>query len=131
MERLTSRDKFGTVINNLTVEKGRASCKDIHGKLAEYEDLEEQGRLIKLPCKIGDNYTGICQEMNHDKKGWKAVRWLDSGKIETIEIIVSMTAEKAGYNHSRNIDELGKCWFVGKNAKEEAERALEGIINNV
>ena len=23
-------------------------------KLAEYEDLEEQGRLIKLPCKLGD-----------------------------------------------------------------------------
>ena len=23
-------------------------------KLADYEDAEEQGRLIKLPCKIGD-----------------------------------------------------------------------------
>jgi len=23
-------------------------------KLARYEDLEEQGRLIKLPCKVGD-----------------------------------------------------------------------------
>lgn len=23
-------------------------------KLAEYEDLEEHGRLIKLPCKVGD-----------------------------------------------------------------------------
>jgi len=23
-------------------------------KLAEYEDLEEQGLLIKLPCKVGD-----------------------------------------------------------------------------
>ena len=22
-------------------------------KLAEYEDLEEQGRLVKLPCKVG------------------------------------------------------------------------------
>lgn len=24
-------------------------------KLKEYEDLEEQGRLIKLPCKVGDD----------------------------------------------------------------------------
>lgn len=23
-------------------------------KLADYEDLEEQGRLVKLPCKVGD-----------------------------------------------------------------------------
>lgn len=24
-------------------------------KLAEYEGLEEQGRLVKLPCKVGDD----------------------------------------------------------------------------
>ena len=28
-------------------------------KLARYEDLEEQGRLITLPCKIGDTVYGI------------------------------------------------------------------------
>ena len=28
-------------------------------KLAYYEDLEEQGRLITLPCKIGDTVYGI------------------------------------------------------------------------
>ena len=28
-------------------------------KLAYYEDLEEQGRLIDLPCKIGDTVYGI------------------------------------------------------------------------
>ena len=31
------------------------NCKtidDVIDKLAEYEDLEEQGRLVKLPCKI-------------------------------------------------------------------------------
>ena len=33
------------------------NCKtinDVIDKLTEYEDLEEQGRLIKLPCKVGD-----------------------------------------------------------------------------
>lgn len=33
------------------------NCKtidDVIDKLADYEDLEEQGRLIKLPCKVGD-----------------------------------------------------------------------------
>ena len=28
--------------------------KDCYTKLAEYEDLEEQGKLLKLPCKVGD-----------------------------------------------------------------------------
>ena len=32
-------------------------------KLGEYEDLEEQGLLIKLPCKVGDTVKGkgICK----------------------------------------------------------------------
>ena len=38
-------------------------CEEIdavYRKLKEYEDLDEQGRLIKLPCKVGDivwNYS--------------------------------------------------------------------------
>ncbi len=28
--------------------------EDMVKKLADYENLEEQGRLIKLPCKVGD-----------------------------------------------------------------------------
>lgn len=27
---------------------------DIYEKLAHYEDMEEQGRLIELPCAVGD-----------------------------------------------------------------------------
>lgn len=33
----------------------------IFQKLAEYEDLEEQGRLIKLPCKVGDTVYHVVQ----------------------------------------------------------------------
>lgn len=30
-------------------------------KLKEYEDLEEQGRLIKFPCKVGDTVYYVAQ----------------------------------------------------------------------
>lgn len=30
-------------------------------KLKDYEDLEEQGRLIKLPCKVGDTVYHVVQ----------------------------------------------------------------------
>lgn len=32
-------------------------------KLGKYEDLEEQGRLIKLPCKVGDKISLILQDL--------------------------------------------------------------------
>lgn len=34
-------------------------------KLAEYEDLEEQDRLLKLPCKIGDDVYFVPSEVNY------------------------------------------------------------------
>ena len=34
-------------------------------KLAEYEDLEEQGRLIKLPCKVGDTVWKVEEILEH------------------------------------------------------------------
>ena len=32
-------------------------------KLKEYQQLEEQGRLVKLPCKVGDNVWVIMTGM--------------------------------------------------------------------
>lgn len=33
-------------------------------KLAEYEDLEEQGRLLRLPCKVGDTVYVVTSPFN-------------------------------------------------------------------
>ena len=49
MERLTYRTIKGEAMGNSSV----ADIGDILGKLAEYEDLEEQGLLLRLPCPIG------------------------------------------------------------------------------
>nr|DAP10235.1 MAG TPA: hypothetical protein [Caudoviricetes sp.] len=57
MERLTRRSSNGTGVyatpsgEPVEWENNR---HNVLQKLAEYEDLEEQGRLIKFPCKIGD-----------------------------------------------------------------------------
>lgn len=44
-------------------------CGAAIDKLAEYENLEEQGRLIVLPCKVGDNFftcSWICSASDYD-----------------------------------------------------------------
>lgn len=48
MERLTIRDKEGNA------HATRVGYSDIIEKLAEYEDTEEKGLLVKLPCRIGE-----------------------------------------------------------------------------
>ena len=67
MNRLTDEKSILTIIGKAV--KNAGLFKDIILKLAEYEDLEEQGLLIKLPCKVGDKvYTIFCDkvyEKNH------------------------------------------------------------------
>ena len=65
MERLTDKNDVGNYFypkcfekcDGLGASRKCDKCEiatSICEKLGKYEDLEEQGRLIKLPCKIGD-----------------------------------------------------------------------------
>lgn len=66
MERLTKHDiDLGYyVLNDFAKEETWRATRtnetitvtqgDAIGKLAEYEDAEQDGRLIVLPCKVGD-----------------------------------------------------------------------------
>ena len=57
MERLTKTYEDGThgASDNLPCGENSYDYKNLLlEKLGDYEDLEEQGRLIKLPCKVGD-----------------------------------------------------------------------------
>lgn len=81
MERLTDR--------KTKLAKGgiEPSMLDVVHKLAEYEDLEEQGKLLKLPCAVGDTVYEL-QEIRH--------------RIQPFEII------------SINIGRMGETYFNWK-----------------
>ena len=56
MERLTENNP-AWIDDELWESACEPDCEEIdavYRKLKEYEDLEEQGRLVKLPCKVGD-----------------------------------------------------------------------------
>lgn len=55
MERLTESRRW------LRKSKHTDENQQLIDKLAYYEDLEEQGRLIKLPCKVGDTVYHVVQ----------------------------------------------------------------------
>lgn len=78
MERLTKRFENEITYNEnreilcseycTTCSQGAGNCetvKNMINKLVEYEDLEEQGRIIKLPCAVGDTVY-----INRSMQGW-------------------------------------------------------------
>ena len=136
MERLTIRthgsiadelvEEMGTPIDSVFVKKEmykdcrhicdkNESCDNCHlyevmCKLAEYEDAEEQGRLVTLPCKEGDEVYVL-----RDSIRGKTVL---SGKVQNIEIahrnILVITT--LGMFNAR---EFGKSVFLSEEALAE------------
>ena len=59
MERLTEYMGNGEDYESINpidtpYEYGKANLQSLINKLAAYEDAEEQGLLLRLPCKVGD-----------------------------------------------------------------------------
>lgn len=67
MERLTERTRNGkAVYKNASEENLVKNRVAVLGKLADYEDAEEQGLLLRLPCKVGDIIFVIPSQVNYD-----------------------------------------------------------------
>lgn len=75
-------------------------------KLAEYEDLEEQGLLVRLPCPIGTTVWDICgmdirirenvvSGLEYDKGG-KWFLWANEDEyLGALNVLVFLTHEEA------------------------------------
>lgn len=92
-------------------------------KLAEYEDLEEQGGLLKLPINPKKKIYSIeycCGENKNNKTGI-CFRGFCSECERKSHYILEATAES-----SCKISEIGKTVFLTKSAAEQALREIEG-----
>ena len=88
---------------------------DLRERLAEYEDLEEQNRLIKLPCAVGDT-AWIVFEGEIFKCMVSKFDIVRNGIFPMLRI--NETLETI----SVSMKTLEKTWFL---TREEAESALE------
>ena len=67
MERLTEYMGNGENYESINpidtpYEYGKANLQALINKLATYEDAEEQGLLLRLPCKVGDTIYEVYYE---------------------------------------------------------------------
>lgn len=90
-------------------------------KLKDYEDLEEQGRLIKLPCKIGTEvYNTTWWDDAQEKvvvKGKTYFRTVHKHKVS-----------KSTFSYF-DIGEFGKTVFLTKSEAEAKLKELRGGEN--
>lgn len=102
---------------------------DVIDKLADYEDLEEQGRLVKLPCKVGDVVYAYCGEfgiLEYDVDSIvidKHITYQCSAYSEPIRDCPSECLDEI----EPDISDFGKTVFL---TKSEAEAKLKELRGN-
>lgn len=144
MERLTKREDDSITYNEKrefecgeycdSCSQGAGNCKTVENmikKLATYEDLEEQGLLLRLPVKIGDDIYKIPSKANYDLNvlnGYKANNRVYHQKVYSIVFSQRGWFVQCDNDsiHAPNVIcldvEYGKTWFL---THEEAEKKLE------
>jgi hypothetical protein len=133
MERLTFRTELGVSIDK---EEDCPTCSicwdcdnpprkclyinDALEKLADYEDLEEQGRLLKLPCKMGDTLYKLVPNLYR-----KYV------EIKIAQFVINKNGIYFITNKgvSWSVDKIGKNIFLTKSEAEAKLKELRGNQN--
>lgn len=114
MERLTKRTYTISEphVEMVTVGPG-VNVTNILDRLADYEDAEEQGLFVRLPCKVGDTVYALDEVMEVD-----VVHEINYGRTSNGDLRLLFLCEM-GVSFYDN--DVGKTVFL---KREEAEAAL-------
>ena len=95
--------------------------QDVLKKLAEYETAEEEGRLVVLPCKSGQDLFGIYNRTIVD--GYADGYLLEKTSVHSDADHWIWLQDKNSKNYWKiSFAEIGKTVFL---TREEAEKALK------
>ena len=126
-ERLTKRNSNGDVASHVDPQKRHMLFVN---RLAAYEDsglspeqvqelvkAKEDGRLVVLPCKVGDTIWKIKAVFSYFSKPME-------DRVERIIITNSEILVYCTSGTKFSVNSIGKIVFL---TREEAEKALEGL----
>lgn len=133
MDRLTRNffddmqgiERYAAESPNIEINCGGDDYQEIIDKLAEYENAEEDGLLVRLPCKVGDRIWHLEKMINSGE-------WRLYGK-ETIVTDIYLNAKRPPLFKVTNLygtlklSDFGKTVFL---TKEAAEAALKETRND-
>ena len=95
----------------------------------EYKDLEEQGLLLRLPCKVGDDIYAIPSEVNYrlnksfGAKGLNAIcrQVVDHIEFNSYGYLVSTNEGMTVHRQ----EAFGETWFLTRDEAEQKLREME------
>lgn len=144
MERLTKISAVGEYLPRKSLnlihksDSSESNLTEILEKLGKYEDAEEQGLLLRLPCEVGDAVYLIDKDENNRLQvyegKWRRVSLVQTSKNSSFELCgeISYDIHDCFYNDGRTMEQgmyvgqestrIGKVVFL---TREEAEAKLK------
>ena len=142
MERLTKRSKNSDMVWFKDAENGNISLEPCEltahhnrmmlDKLAAYEDAEEQGLLLRLPCKVGDTvWQMMFSGMNRKEK--KPLYGIYEATVTEVSVdfyrnllISTITNDTKKCKNKVTISAIGETIFLDREEAEAKLKEMEG-----
>ena len=124
MERLTEWKDDRKLLAK-TKFSGDFGSANVLGRLAEYEDLEEQGLLLRLPCKVGNTVYRYVEEKGCvlEYTVWNiSMSAYESGGIDIVIEGCAESEDEVEDEFSLSLIDFKNEFF---NTKAEAEQKLK------
>ena len=128
MERLTERGNYG--YGDVYVR--RNDYVTASKKLCEYEDAEEQGLLLRLPCKIGDtiwdnDYGKPCAYAITGFSFGAGEDYIDE-PVSLKEVVCYYSNYSGSITGSFAVSEIGKTVFLTRKESEQKLKEMESDL---
>lgn len=94
-------------------------------KLAEYEDLEEQGKLLKLPCAVEDEFYCIWRNKEQNPIQKMQVKKIEMHERKGIVIQMEFVGNRCCLFRFYE-DDFGKTVFLTRQEAEDKLAEMEG-----
>ena len=154
MERLTIRSKNSDMVWFKDAENGNAHLEPCEmtahhnrmalDKLATYEDAEEQGQILRPPCKVGDTVYLIDRDENNKFKvyegKWERVSLVQTSKDGSFNLCGEISYDiydcfyddgrimKHGMYVGQESTKIGEIIFLTKEKAEAKLKKMEELI---
>lgn len=131
MERLTERELYNGRV--CFAKCSKTICKDkcvyceipkkARQKLKYYEDLEEQGLLLKLPCKVGDTvYELFLKNDNPKYYECEVGQFIIHSDVVEMNVLIKLQNIRSRLK----AEDFGKTVFLTQSEADKALREMKG-----
>lgn len=140
MERLTKRidgyayGKSGIKRLSKDYHRGSFECTALIERLAEYEEAEEKGLLLQLPCKVGDVIYKIPSQTNYKLNmlnGCSENNRVYAQEVNKIELFGNGSYVLVTCDGMDSVlsDYFNETWFLTREKAEE--KLIERLCGNL